>query len=79
MNLLDNAPNQLSKFKSENWVEKNDESRGTYNKDNQMRFKTCISRINNTQVDGAHDIDIVMPMYNLIENSNDYSETFGIL
>ena len=29
-------------------------------------FINCISRINNTQVDDAHDIDAVMPMYNLI-------------
>ena len=27
----------------------------------------CISKINNTQVDNAKDIDLVMPMYNLIE------------
>ena len=27
----------------------------------------CISRINNTYIDNAHDFDIVMPMYNLIE------------
>ena len=30
-------------------------------------FINCISEINNTQVDNAKDIDIVMPMYNLIE------------
>ena len=30
-------------------------------------FTKCISRINNTQVDNAQDIDIVMRMYNLIE------------
>ena len=29
-------------------------------------FTNCISEINNTQVDNAKDIDIVMPMYNLI-------------
>ena len=29
-------------------------------------FINCISRINNTQVDDVHDIDAVMPMYNLI-------------
>ena len=26
-------------------------------------FTKCISRINNTDIDNAHDIDIVMPMY----------------
>ena len=30
-------------------------------------FINCISEINNTQIDNAKDIDIVMPMYNLIE------------
>ena len=30
-------------------------------------FTDCISKINNTQVDNAKDIDIVMPMYNLTE------------
>ena len=38
-------------------------------------FTNCISDINNTQVDNAQDIDIVMPMYNLIEYSVNYSKT----
>ena len=42
-------------------------------------FKDCISKINNTQVDNATDIDIVMPMYNLIEYSGNYSKTSGSL
>ena len=29
-------------------------------------FFNCISRINNTQVDNTHEIDVVMPMYNLL-------------
>ena len=29
-------------------------------------FTDCISEINNTQIDSARDIDVVMPMYNLI-------------
>ena len=33
-------------------------------------FTKCISRINNTGIDNAHDTDIVMSMYNLIEYSN---------
>ena len=37
-------------------------------------FINCISEINNTQIDNAKDIDIVMLMYNLIE----YSEVYGI-
>ena len=38
-------------------------------------FTNCISEINNTQVDNAKDIDIVMPMYNLIEYSDNYAKT----
>ena len=30
-------------------------------------FTKCISRINNTEIDNTQDIDIVLPMYNLIE------------
>ena len=42
-------------------------------------FTKCISRINNTDIDNAHDIDIVMPMYNLIEYSDNYSKASGSL
>ena len=42
-------------------------------------FTNCISKINNTQIDNAEYIDIVMPMYNLIESSNNYSKTSGSL
>ena len=42
-------------------------------------FTKCISRINNTDIDNAHDIDIVMPMYNLIGYSDNYSKTSGTL
>ena len=115
-NLLDNASNQPSKFRTKYWFEINDKSRGTYSVNRQINFKTsmlrsslcdysdayilakgnisvnntaaagaaanntnkvvfkncslftdCISKINNTQVDNAKDIDVVMPMYNLIE------------
>ena len=128
-NLLNNASNQPSKFTTKNWVEINDESRGWYNANSQIKFKTtmlksslcdysdayilvkgavtvadmsaagaaakninkkvifencapftnCISEINNTQIDNAKDIDIVMPMYNLIEYSDNYSKTSGSL
>ena len=129
-NLLDNASNQSSKFRARNWVEINDESRGTHTGDD-VKFKTtmlrstlcdyadayilvkgiititgaetdaaarkaderdkgvtfkncasftkCICRINNTDVDNAQDIDIVMPVYNLIEYSDNYSEASGSL
>ena len=117
-NLLNDEANKPSKFRTRNWVEINDESRGTYTS-NDIRFKTamlrsslcdsadayillkgtititsegdnaaaerldernksvtfkncapftiCISRIDNTDIDNGQDIDIVMPMYNLIE------------
>ena len=42
-------------------------------------FTICISEINNTQVGNAKDIDIVMPMYNLIEYSDNYLKTSGSL
>ena len=42
---LDNIRNQLSRFKIKNWVKINDKPRGTYNKDNQIRFETLMLRI----------------------------------
>ena len=42
-------------------------------------FTKCISRIYNTNIDDAHDIDIVMPLYDLIKYSDNYSKTSGIL
>ena len=42
--MLDNTPNEPSKFKTKNWVKINDETRGTYNEDNQIRFKTSMLR-----------------------------------
>ena len=46
---------------------------------NCARFTNCISKINNNQIDNAEYIDIVMPMYNLIEYGDDYSKTSGSL
>ena len=130
VNLIDdNTLNQPSKFRTRNWIEINDESRGTYNVNSQIKFKTtmlkssscdysdayilvkgtisvnntaaqgaaanntnkkvifkncalftnCISEINNMQIDNAKDIDIVMPMYNVIEYSNNHTKTAGSL
>ena len=39
----------------------------------------CRSKINNTQIDNAEYIDIVMSMHNLIEYSDNYSKTSGSL
>ena len=125
-NLIDDTPNQPSKFRTRKLAEINDESRGAYNVNSQIKFKTtmlksslcgysdayilvkgkitiagagadaaarqaderikycapfinCISEINNTQIDNAKDIDIVIPMYNLIEYSDNYAKTTGSL
>ena len=40
-------------------------------------FTGCISEINNTQIDNAKYIYVAMPMYNLIEYSDNYSKTSG--
>ena len=42
-------------------------------------YTNWISEINNTQVDNAKDMDIVMPMYNLIEYSDNDAKTSGFL
>ena len=42
-------------------------------------FTNCISKIDNTQIDNAEYIDKVMPMYNLLEFSDNYSKTSGSL
>ena len=42
-------------------------------------FTNCINEINNKQVENAKDIDVVMPMYNLIEYRDNYSKTYGSL
>ena len=128
-NFLDNVSNQPSRFRAKNWVEINDESRGRFNTNSQIKFKTtmlksslwdysdayilvkgtitvpntaaagadannankkvrfknyasfinCQSKINNTQTENAKDTDIVMPMYNLIKYSDNYSKTSGSL
>ena len=129
-NLLDDdTSNEPSKFITKNWIEINEESKGTYNVNSQIKFNTtmlksslcdysdayilvkgtititgagadaatrqadekdkgvafkscgpftnCIGEINNTQIDNAKDIDIVMHMYNLIEYSDTYAKTSG--
>ena len=128
INVLDDATNQPSKFKTSNWIEINDESKGKDDNSN-IRFKMymirsnfchysdafilvigtitvpnradagatvsntnkkvifkncapftdCITEINSTRVNDAQKIDIVMPMYNLIEYSDAYSKTSGNL
>ena len=42
-------------------------------------FIKCISKIKNKEIDNDQDFNAVMPMYNLIENSDNYSKTSGSL
>ena len=42
-------------------------------------FAKCITEIDETTIDDVEDLDLVMPMYNLIEYSSNYSETTGSL
>ena len=44
---------------------------------NNAPFVSCILRINNTLIDNSEDLDIVMPMYNLLEYSKNYKKTTG--
>ena len=128
-NLLHSASNKPSKFTTRNWVEVNNDIRGAYSPNKQIRFKTAmltsslcdyshvyilvkgnitvnstaaagdaanninkkvifkycvpftnyISKINKTEIDNGAYIDIVMPMYNLTEYSDNYSKTSGSL
>ena len=41
-NLIDDASNQPSKFRTKNWVGINDESTGKYNVNSQIKFKTTM-------------------------------------
>ena len=41
---------------------------------NNAPFLSCISKINDTLTENAEDLDIVMPMYNLLEYSKNYSK-----
>ena len=41
-NLIEDASNQPSEFKTKNWVKINDELRGTYNVNSQIKFKTTM-------------------------------------
>ena len=42
INLLDKTPDQLSKFRIKNWIEISDQSRGVYNTNSDIRFKTIM-------------------------------------
>ena len=40
-------------------------------------FTDCMSKVINTQIDNGKDLDVVMPLYNLIEYTYSYSKTSG--
>ena len=42
INLLENTSNQLPKFRIKNWTEINDQSKGVYNTNSDIRFKTTM-------------------------------------
>ena len=46
---------------------------------NNAPLVSCITRINNELIEDADDLDIVMPMYNLLEYSKNYRKTIGSL
>ena len=128
INLLDNTRNQLSRIRTKNWIEINDQSKGVYKVNRGIRFKStvlksslcdysnanilvkgritipetgadaaarqvderdkgvifkhctsfinCKTEINNTEIDNAKDINIVISIYNVIDN---YSKKSGSL
>ena len=46
---------------------------------NNAPFVSCLSKINETLIGNAEDLDIVMPIYNLVEHSKNYGKTTGSL
>ena len=51
----------------------------TFTLKNNAPFISCITKINGELVENAEDLDVVMPMYNLIEYSKNYRKTNGSL
>ena len=46
---------------------------------NNAPFINCVSKINGVKIDNAEDLDVVMPMYNLLEYSKNDRKTTGSL
>ena len=63
-------------FDAEKWLDERNE--GWISK-NCPSFTDCISEINNTQIDNAKDLDVVMLMYSLIEYNINYLKISWIL
>ena len=84
INVLDNKPNQPTKFRTKNWIEINDDLCGTYNTNSQIKFKTSLLRsslcdYSDTYILAKGTISIAAQADSLIEYSNDYSKTSGSL
>ena len=45
---------------------------------NNAPFISCISKINGIKIDNAEDLDVVMPMYNLLKYSKNYEKTTSL-
>ena len=60
-----------------NAIDNNNDNRGNkkLTLKNNATFRSCRAKINNTFIDNAKHIDIVMPMYNLLGHSDNYSMT----
>ena len=66
INLSDNTPNQPSKFRTKNWVEINDDSRGTNNINSQFKFKTSILKFSLCDYSNAHiHIKVIITIPNI--------------
>ena len=46
---------------------------------NSAPFISCISKISNILIDNSEDLDVIMPMYNLIKYNKNYRKTTGSL
>ena len=55
--MLDNTPNQPSKFRTKNWVEINGDAHGTYNTNSQIKFKS--SMLKSSLCDNSHAYTLV--------------------
>ena len=64
----------LPKFVTKKWIEVYDQSEKNYNPNKEIRIN-CISKINGIKIDNAEDLDVVMPMYDLLEYSKNYKKT----
>ena len=53
----------------------NGKAQESFSVKNNAPFRSCISKINSKLIDNAEDLDIVMPMYSLLEYSQNYSMT----